>query len=49
MELTNFEFTDDGNGNLISDNTGELMAASYVIQITVAGVTKTVFILSDNN
>lgn len=44
----NIEFIDDGNGNLISDNTEELMAGNYVIQITVAGVTKTAIILSGN-
>lgn len=44
----NIEFIDDSNGNLISDNTEELMAGNYVIQITVAGVTKTAIILSGN-
>ena len=48
MELTNSEFIDDGNGNLISDNTEDLTVGSYVIQITVAGVTKTAIIMSGN-
>ena len=48
MVLTNIEFIDDGNGNFISDNTGNLTVGNYVIQVTVAGVTKTAIIMSEN-
>ena len=48
MIKINIEFIDDGNGNLISDNTENLKDGSYVIQITVAGVTKTVIVIKQS-